>query len=58
MGNLLGEHDVNIATMQVDRADVGGDAVMLLKVDKDMKEDTLTVLEQLEEIKAVRTINL
>lgn len=58
MGNLLGEHDVNIATMQVDRADVGGDAVMLLKVDKDMKEDTLTVLEELEEIKAVRTINL
>ena len=58
MGNLLGEHDINIATMQVDRADAGGDAVMLLKVDKPVKKKTLDALQQLNEIKSVKAINL
>lgn len=58
MGNLLGEHDINIATMQVDRADAGGDAIMLLKVDKPVKKKTLDALQQLNEIKSVKAINL
>ncbi|WP_047979806.1 phosphoglycerate dehydrogenase [Ornithinibacillus contaminans] len=58
MGSLLAKHHVNIATMQVDRLDIGGDAIMLLKVDKHVEKDVLRELVTLEEIHHVRAIDL
>jgi D-3-phosphoglycerate dehydrogenase len=58
MGALLAEHEVNIATMQVDRSDVGGEAIMLLKTDRHADDDALQALVELSEINDVIAINL
>ncbi|SDH08976.1 D-3-phosphoglycerate dehydrogenase [Alteribacillus persepolensis] len=50
MGQLLGKHEVNIATMQVGRKEEGGDAIMMLAVDKEATEDVLNDLTSIEEI--------
>ncbi|MDY0395890.1 phosphoglycerate dehydrogenase [Virgibacillus halophilus] len=57
MGNLLGTHHINIATMQVDRWDEGGKAIMLLKVDRHLEPDSISALKALPEIEDVRTID-
>lgn len=58
MGALLAEHAVNIATMQVDRSDVGGEAIMLLKTDRHVEEVALEALTELSEINDVIAIDL
>ncbi|MDQ0337791.1 D-3-phosphoglycerate dehydrogenase [Caldalkalibacillus uzonensis] len=58
VGTLLGSHDVNIATMQVGRSDVGGDAIMILTVDKQVSKDVLDQLSDLPEIKSVIEVDL
>ncbi|SDH39170.1 phosphoglycerate dehydrogenase [Alteribacillus bidgolensis] len=51
MGQLLGKHQVNIATMQVGRKEEGGDAIMMLAVDKEANEEVLADLTSIDEIK-------
>ncbi|GAA0440095.1 phosphoglycerate dehydrogenase [Lentibacillus halophilus] len=58
MGSLLSQYHVNIATMQVDRSNVGGDAIMILTVDKFLDKDEMTALKQLEEISDVTAVDL
>lgn len=58
MGQLLGQHDVNIATMQVGRKNEGGDAIMMLAVDEEPSEEVLEVLTSIEEIKHAEKIEL
>ncbi|OYD09752.1 phosphoglycerate dehydrogenase [Paludifilum halophilum] len=58
VGTILGDHRVNIATMQVGRRDVGGRAIMMLGVDKAVPEELVNALEQMEEIDAVTPIDL
>jgi D-3-phosphoglycerate dehydrogenase / 2-oxoglutarate reductase len=58
VGTILGSHDVNIATMQVGRKDIGGHAIMMLTVDKPVEETLLDSLEELEEIETVTAIDL
>lgn len=58
MGSLLAKHEVNIATMQVDRSNIGGDAIMMLTVDKHVHDQVLQELLQLREIHQVRIIDL
>ncbi|WP_164216010.1 phosphoglycerate dehydrogenase [Virgibacillus sp. YIM 98842] len=58
MGNLLAQHDVNIATMQVDRSDVGGNAIMMLTVDKYLENKEKEALIRLEEIRDVTAVDL
>ncbi|OZU87156.1 phosphoglycerate dehydrogenase [Virgibacillus indicus] len=58
MGSLLAQHDINIATMQVDRSDIGGNAIMILSVDKHMENEELAILKSIEEIKEVFAIDL
>ncbi|WP_100012020.1 phosphoglycerate dehydrogenase [Lentibacillus sediminis] len=58
MGSLLAQHHINIATMQVDRSDIGGNAIMMLTVDKHIEEKELETLKELEEIYDVTAINL
>jgi D-3-phosphoglycerate dehydrogenase / 2-oxoglutarate reductase len=58
VGTLLGTNDVNIATMQVGRRDLGGDAIMLLTVDKEVTADVLDTLGELNEITSVTQIEL
>lgn len=58
MGSLLAQHQINIATMQVDRSDIGGDAIMMLRVDKHLEKEGLEELKALSEIYDVTAIDL
>ena len=55
---MLAEKEINIATMQVGRAQVGGTAVMMLTVDNVVTEEDLVFVAQLENIDEVKAINL
>lgn len=58
MGSTFAEHDINIATMQVDRSDVGGEAIMLLTIDRHLEDEALAQFASLDEIKSVTAIDL
>ncbi|ANU20376.1 phosphoglycerate dehydrogenase [Planococcus plakortidis] len=58
VGTLLGAEDINIATMQVGRSNIGGDAIMMLSIDKHADPEDLEELKKLEEIESVTAIDL
>ncbi|MRH44388.1 phosphoglycerate dehydrogenase [Aquibacillus halophilus] len=58
VGSLLAEQNINIATMQVGRSDVGGDAIMMLTIDKNLEELDLEKLNDLADIYGVVAIDL
>lgn len=59
VGTILGEADVNISTMQVSRTkDVGGDAIMVLGVDRKAPEAALERLRAIRGISAVHAIEV
>jgi len=55
VGTLLGSENINIASMQVGRQAIGGEAVMVLQVDHPVPGD---VLEKLREIEGIIDTNL
>lgn len=58
LGTILGSNDVNIATMQVGRKIIGGDAIMVLTVDKPVPDETCKELQNLPDVNSVRQIIL
>ncbi|WP_248925384.1 phosphoglycerate dehydrogenase [Paenibacillus hamazuiensis] len=58
VGTLLGNNDVNIATMQVGRKVVGGSAVMILTTDKMTPQDVLNQLGQLDDLTDVKQLTI
>jgi len=56
VGTLLGNNDVNIATMQVGRQDQGGSAVMVLRVDKGAPKEVLKQLLEMPELNSAKEI--
>jgi len=58
LGSLLGSFNVNIASMQVGRKIVRGDAVMVLSLDDPLPEGVLTEITQLSGIRDAYTITL
>ncbi|MCW1928401.1 phosphoglycerate dehydrogenase [Bhargavaea beijingensis] len=58
VGTLLAEENINIATMQVGRSAEGGDAIMMITVDNEVKPEEVSRLLKIEDIHAVRTIDL
>ncbi|HET7626856.1 MAG TPA: phosphoglycerate dehydrogenase [Bacillales bacterium] len=58
VGSILGRHEVNIATMQVGREDVGGQAMMALTVDKKIEKAAFEELSGLDDIYSVRELEL
>lgn len=58
VGTLLGTHQVNIATMQVGRETIGGQAVMMLSIDKPIHSDVLQAIQSLKMIDTVNDIEL
>ncbi|RSL33859.1 phosphoglycerate dehydrogenase [Salibacterium salarium] len=58
MGQLLGKHELNIATMQVGRKEEGGNAIMMLAVDKEATEEVLADLTSIEEITSAEKIEV
>jgi D-3-phosphoglycerate dehydrogenase len=58
VGTLLGNNDVNIATMQVGREVIGGSAIMVLSIDKSAPKEVFTALSSLPEIVNVQEITI
>ena len=56
VGTLLGEHDVNIATMDVGRKAEGGDALMCLTVDTEVPSEVLERVAGEIEAHQLRTV--
>lgn len=58
VGTLLGQNDINIASMQVGRKIIGGEAIMILTVDKAVQKDVLTQLTTLPGLNGAIEITL
>ncbi|MGD0475300.1 MAG: phosphoglycerate dehydrogenase [Candidatus Velthaea sp.] len=56
VGTLLGQQNVNISTMQVSRNAIGGDAIMVLSVDRPADEATINALRTVSGINSVRSL--
>ncbi len=50
VGTILGDNNVNIASMQVGRQKIGGEAVMVLQVDNPVKDHVIQEVENIEAI--------
>jgi D-3-phosphoglycerate dehydrogenase len=58
VGTLLGDAKVNISTMQVSRNAIGGDAIMVLGIDRPADDDTLASLRAVPGVHSVRSLSL
>ncbi len=58
VGTLIGQHDVNIAAMQVGRKVIGGRAVMVLMIDSPVPPETLEAIRRVDGILDVRMVSL
>ncbi|MDW7738931.1 MAG: phosphoglycerate dehydrogenase [Bacillota bacterium] len=58
IGTLLGNENVNIASMQLGRVEAGGEAMMVLQVDEKMKPEKVAKVRDLDIIDTARFIVL
>lgn len=58
VGTLLGRQNVNISTMQVSRNAIGGDAIMVLAIDRPADETTIAALRTIPGINSVRSLGV
>ncbi|HTX60036.1 MAG TPA: phosphoglycerate dehydrogenase [Verrucomicrobiae bacterium] len=58
IGTILGDADVNISTMQVARAARGGEAMMVLDVDREIGRSVLDAIAGVAGIASVRLVSL
>jgi D-3-phosphoglycerate dehydrogenase len=58
IGTKLGEHEINIAKMQVGRQTPGGEAVMVLKVDQKVSKDVEDAVKSLDNVYDAVAVNL
>lgn len=58
VGTLLAKNNINIATMQVGRSKAGGDAIMMLIVDKPLAEKDVADVLELNDIYQAKAIDL
>ena len=58
LGSLLGEHNVNIASMQVGRRIVRGDAVMVLSIDDPIPPALLATINGINGIQEAHPVTL
>ena len=58
VGSVIGDHHINIGTMQVGRSEIGGEAIMVLTLDKAADDEVLTALKEAAAIKDVKLLGL
>lgn len=58
VGTVLGNHGINIATMQVGRETIGGQAIMMLSIDKPASPKVLEYMREMTMIQAIFDIDL
>ena len=57
LGTVLGDAGLNIATFQLGRADVGGDAIALVEVDQAVPADVLAKVAALPNVMQAKALN-
>lgn len=57
-GQILGEYDINIASMHLGRTNQGGNALMILSVDHPVNEEIINDLYQIEGFNLIRNVQL
>jgi D-3-phosphoglycerate dehydrogenase len=58
VGSILGDADVNIASMEVARANPRGPAMMILELDEDLPTEVLRKVRQITDLKSAISIKL
>lgn len=58
VGRILGDNDINIATMQVGRKEKGGEAIMMLSFDRHLEDKIVKELTDVPDIVSVKLIDL
>ncbi|PLR99944.1 phosphoglycerate dehydrogenase [Bacillus sp. T33-2] len=58
VGKILGDHQVNIATMQVGRKEAGGQAIMILSFDKPLDDKIVKLISSSDDIVSANRIQL
>ena len=58
VGTILGDHDINIATMEVGRKAAGGDALMGLTVDSPVPSEVLASIAEAIDAHTIRAVTL
>ena len=58
VGSILGDNDVNIASMEVARAQARGPATMILELDEELKTEVLRKVRQITDLKSAIAIKL
>jgi D-3-phosphoglycerate dehydrogenase len=58
VGTILGEHDINIATMEVGRKAAGGDALMGLTVDSPVPPEVLASIADAIDAHTIRAVTM
>ena len=58
LGSLLGKHNINIASMQVGRRIVRGDAVMVLSIDDPILPGLLAAIHNIDGIREAHPVTL
>lgn len=58
VGRILGDHEVNIATMQVGRKNAGGEAIMMLSFDRKLDDSLIKTLSDIDDIVSIKPIEL
>lgn len=57
VGQILGNHDTNIAEMQVGRKEVGGEAIMMLSFDDPVSDGAFNALSKIADITSIKRID-
>ncbi len=58
VGSLLGDYQINIGTMQVGRTEVGGEAIMVLTLDKSLSAEVIRELTQIDGLEEAQELEL
>ncbi len=58
VGSILGKHQINIGTMQVGRSVVGGDAIMVLTLDKKVEDEVVVELCSMDGLDGAQFLEL
>lgn len=58
VGSLLGDYQINIGTMQVGRTAVGGEAIMVLTLDKQITPEVIRALTQINGLNEAQSLEL
>ncbi|PWA12404.1 phosphoglycerate dehydrogenase [Pueribacillus theae] len=57
VGQILGDHNMNIATMQVGRKEAGGEAIMMLSFDDVLSDEAFNALKEIKDITSIKKID-